>query len=132
VNLSLAGDQFFKIARNLQSEVRGTVESFNDSSNLGFEERPENALDLIGADLSPLFLEVFFDYGFDTEAVPVEILNVNRRVRAKVQEVTGLQDSMVGIGFADYVMKGVLLPYTLEINGNHPFRCACALNPSRR
>jgi len=124
----MAGGQFFKIARNLQSEMPGTIESFNDSSNLGLEEGPENAFDLIYPVPDPLFLEVLFDYGLETEAVSVEILYVSRRVRPKVHEIAGFQDSIVRIGFSDHVIIGAMLPNTLEINGNHPFRYDCALN----
>ncbi|MGO9017480.1 MAG: hypothetical protein ACLQVJ_03920 [Syntrophobacteraceae bacterium] len=40
-------DQFFKIARKLQSQTAGTVESFDDSLNLDLEQWLEEALEFI-------------------------------------------------------------------------------------
>ena len=63
VDISSGVDQFFKIACNLQGRTAGTVESFDDSSNLGFEEWLAKALEFIRFELAPGFLEVVFDYG---------------------------------------------------------------------
>ena len=112
--------------------MSGTIEGFDDSSNLRLEKGLEKTLDFIRGESGPRLFEVLFDYGFESKTVPVEILYINRWIRPKIHKITGCQDTFVQEGFGDYVMIGVTLPYTLEIKGYHPFRYDCALNPSRR